>query len=163
MRSTLASGEDGGVDSRFEIGLLVLSEEDKTGSGTPQSLVATREKQVAPDQLHWSSKLGTLEHGTGAEAQDVRGGGDYVAVLERRVLDFTSNETRDVSHIRQEVSTLLVGDASKGLVVPISGVGRCSADDETGLEEVGVGSEGFIVDQTGLLDDLVWKGLEVDG
>lgn len=37
--STLASWEDGSVDTSLEIGLLVLSEEDQTGSRTSEGLV----------------------------------------------------------------------------------------------------------------------------
>jgi hypothetical protein len=37
--STLTSREDGSVDPSLDIGLLVLSEEDETSSGTSQSLV----------------------------------------------------------------------------------------------------------------------------
>lgn len=40
VRSSLASGEDGVVDSLLHVGLLVLSEEDETSSGTTKSLVA---------------------------------------------------------------------------------------------------------------------------
>lgn len=39
MRTSLTSGEDGLVDPLLDIGLLVLSEKDQTGSGSPQSLV----------------------------------------------------------------------------------------------------------------------------
>lgn len=94
--------------------------------------------------------------------QDVRGGGNNIAVLERRVLDLTGDETRDVGHVGEEVSSLLVGNASEGLVVPVPRVGGGTADDETGLEKVGVGREALVVDQTGLLNDLVGERLEVD-
>lgn len=51
VRSTLASGEDGGVDSRLEVGLLVLSEKDETSSGTSKGLVAAGNK-VDPMKPH---------------------------------------------------------------------------------------------------------------
>jgi hypothetical protein len=38
--STLASGEDGGIDTGLEVSLLVLAEEDETGTGTTEGLVA---------------------------------------------------------------------------------------------------------------------------
>jgi hypothetical protein len=44
--SALTSREDGLVDSLFEIGLLVLSEEDETSSGTSKGLVADSGKMV---------------------------------------------------------------------------------------------------------------------
>lgn len=40
VRSTLASREDGIVDTLLNIGLLVLAEEDETSTGTAKSLVA---------------------------------------------------------------------------------------------------------------------------
>jgi hypothetical protein len=49
--STLASGEDGGVDSGLEVGLLVLSEEDETSSGTSEGLVASENGGGKVDQL----------------------------------------------------------------------------------------------------------------
>jgi len=49
--STLASGEDGSVDPSLNIGLLVLSEEDETSSGTPQSLVGGGGDDVT--ELEW--------------------------------------------------------------------------------------------------------------
>lgn len=39
MGTTLACWEDGSVDPGLDIGLLVLSEEDETGSGTSEGLV----------------------------------------------------------------------------------------------------------------------------
>jgi hypothetical protein len=91
VRSTLASGEDGGIDPSLDIGLLVLSEEDETSSGTPQSLVS--------------------------------GGSDDITELEWRALFTSSNKTRDMSHIRKEVSSLSIGNLSQSSVIPISGVG----------------------------------------
>jgi len=40
VRSTLASREDGIVDTLLNVGLLVLAEEDETSTGTTKSLVA---------------------------------------------------------------------------------------------------------------------------
>jgi hypothetical protein len=51
VRSTLASGEDGGVDPSLDIGLLVLSEKDETSSGTPQSLVSGGSDDIT--ELEW--------------------------------------------------------------------------------------------------------------
>jgi hypothetical protein len=128
--TTLAGREDGGVDPRLEVGLLVLSEEDETGTGTTEGLVG--------------------------------GGGDDVAVLERRALLTGRNETRDVSHVREEVRALGVCDLSETSVVPVAGVGRTAANDETGLEEVRVGLELRVVDDTSRGVDAVRERLEVD-
>jgi len=43
--STLASWEDGRVDSSLEIGLLVLSEEDQPSSRSSEGLVAEESKR----------------------------------------------------------------------------------------------------------------------
>lgn len=91
MRSTLASGEDGSVDPSLNVGLLVLSEENETSSGTPQSLVG--------------------------------GGGNDITELEWRALFTGSDETRDMSHVGKEVSSLSIGDLPQSSVIPISGVG----------------------------------------
>lgn len=105
--STLASREDGLVDSLFNIGLLVLSEEDQTSSGSSERLVSGR--------------------------------ADDITVLERRVLLTGSNETGDVSHVREEVRTVGVGDLSETGVVPVSRVSRSTTDDQSRLVETGVG------------------------
>jgi hypothetical protein len=89
--STLASGEDSGVDPGLDVGLLVLPEEDETSSGTSESLVG--------------------------------GGGNDITELERRALLTSGNETRDVSHIGKEVSSLSIGNLPQSRVVPVSGVG----------------------------------------
>lgn len=129
--STLASGEDGGVDSSLEVGLLVLSEEDETSSGSSESLVG--------------------------------GGGDDITVVEGGGLLSGGDETGNVGHVAQEVSTLTVGDLSETGVVPVTGVSGTTADEETGLVEVGVGLELGVVDDTGGRVNSVREGLEVDG
>ena len=131
MRSTLASGEDGSVDPSLDIGLLVLSEEDETSSGTPQSLVG--------------------------------GGGDDITELEWRALFTSSDKTRDMSHVGKEVSSLSIGNLPQSRVIPISGVGGSTTNEQSGLVEVGVGLELGVVDDTGRGVDSVWERLEVDG
>lgn len=129
--STLACGEDGSVDTGLEVLLLVLAEEDETGTRTTEGLVG--------------------------------GGGDNVTELEGRVLLGSGNETRDVGHVGHQVCTLAVGNLAETLVLPVTGVGGTTANHKSGLEEVGVGSELLVVDDTGLGVDTVWEGLEVDG
>jgi len=129
--STLASGEDGGVDTSLNVGLLVLSEENETGSGTTEGLVG--------------------------------GGGNDITELEWRGLLTGGNETGDVGHVAQQVSALGIGDLAQPSVVPVTGVSRTSANEETGLVKVGVGLKLRVVDDTGGWVDSVWERLEVDG
>jgi hypothetical protein len=129
--TTLASWEDGGVDPGLHVGLLILSEEDETGSGTPQSLVS--------------------------------GGGNNVTVFEWRVLFSSSNETRNMGHVGKEVSALSVGDLPQSCIVPITGVGGTTANEQSRLVEVGIGLELGVVDDTGRGVDSVRERLEVDG
>lgn len=128
--STLASWEDGGVDSSLDVGLLVLSEENDTGSWASEGLVGGR--------------------------------GDNVTELEGRVLLASGDETGDVGHVAHEVGTLSVGNLSEPSVVPVSGVGGTTADDQSWLEQVGVGLELWVVDDTGGWVDSVRERLEVD-
>lgn len=131
MGSTLASGEDGGVDSSLNVGLLVLPEEDETSSGTSQGLVG--------------------------------GGGDDITVLEWRALFTSGNKTGNVSHVGKKVSSLSIGNLPQSRVIPISGVGGSTTNEQSGLVEVGVGLELGVVDDTGGGVDSVWERLEVDG
>jgi hypothetical protein len=68
-----------------------------------------------------------------------------------------------VGHVGQEVGTLLVGNVTETLVVPVTGVGRGTADEQAGLEQVGVAGETLVVEDTGLGYYLVRERLEVDG
>lgn len=155
MGSTLAGREDGGVDSGLEVGLLVLSEEDQTGSGSSKGLVAGKNTRKNRSSLKKRRLYVDVK-------KDSRGGGHDVTVVERRALGLTSDETRDVGHVTEQVRALLVGDRPEGLVVPVSGVGGRTAHEQPGLEQVGVRGEGLHVDQTGLVLDLVRQRLEVD-
>lgn len=93
----------------------------------------------------------------------VGSGGHDVTVLERRVLLGSSDETRDVGHVGHEVSALAIGDLSETAIVPVTGVSGTTANEKTGLEEVGVGLELGVVNDTSLGVDSVRERLEVDG
>lgn len=93
----------------------------------------------------------------------VGSGGHDVTVLERRVLLGSSDETGDVGHVGQEVSALAIGDLSETAIVPVTGVSRTTANEKTGFEEVGVGLELGVVNDTSLGVDSVRERLEVDG
>ena len=93
----------------------------------------------------------------------LRGGANYITELEGVVLDLSGDESRDVGHVAEEVGTLPVGDLPEATVVPVTRVSGSSTDEDSGLEELGVGVETLVVDQSGLEIDLVREGLEVDG
>lgn len=95
-------------------------------------------------------------------AKNSRGGADDIAVLERIILNLSSDETRDVGHVHHEVRTVEVSDLAKTLVVPVSRVSGGTTDQDPGLEEESVLLECVVVDETGGGVDLVRKGLEVD-
>lgn len=74
----------------------------------------------------------------------------------------SSNETAGVGHVGDEPSTFGIGDLAEGVVFPVTRVSRGTADDETGLEELGKLCDVFVVDELGLGVEAVGKGLEVD-
>lgn len=129
--ATLESREDGIVDLFLHLGVLVLAEEDETGTRTTECLVG--------------------------------GCADEVTVVEGVLLDLSGNETRDMGHVHHEVGTLGVGNLAKAGVVPVTGVGRGTANDEARLEEVGLLLEEVVVNEAGLSIDLVRQRLVVDG
>ena len=124
VRAALARGEDGVVDALLEVGSLlrVLAEEDETSTGTTQGLVA-KDRCVSKYNQSCLTR------------HDLRGSGDNITVVEGARVLATGNETANVSHVGHQVSTMLVSDLAKSLVVPVAGVRRGTADDETGLEE----------------------------
>lgn len=134
--TSLDGGEDSLVDTALEIltlldlGILVLAEEDQTGTGATEGLVG--------------------------------GGGDNIAVFEGRLGLLSGNETGDVGHVGHEVGTVLVGDLAEAGIVPLTGVGRGTADENLGAEELGVLLESVKINETGGHIDLVGHGLEVD-
>lgn len=150
--STLASGEDSKVDTGLEVGsvLEVLPEEDQTSTGATESLVAV-DKQTSVHATLW------------VEGLNSRRGGDDVTVLKGVVELLSSDETRGVSHVAHQPSTLPRGDLLQTLVVPVSGVGRGTTDEKTGLEDLGLLGKRLVVNQVGVGVESVGQGLEVDG
>jgi hypothetical protein len=94
--------------------------------------------------------------------KSVRGGGDDIAVLEGVVELLRGNETAGVGDIGHEPGALLGSGLLQLSVVPITGVSRGTADNETGLEDFGLCGETSIVNEVGLRGDTVGKGLEVN-
>ena len=67
-----------------------------------------------------------------------------------------------MSNISHEPCTLLGSGLLQFSVIPITGVCRSAADDETGLEDFGLGSKTDIVDEVGFGCDGIRKRLEVN-
>jgi len=107
--------------------------------------------EISITRLSWTKKCNS------------RSGGDDIAVLEGVVELLSSDETAGVGDVGHEPSTLLVGDLAEVGIVPVTGVGRGTANDETRLVNLSRGLELGIVDDAGLGDDGVGEGLEVDG
>ena len=61
------------------------------------------------------------------------GGSNYVGVFYGVLEETCGNEAGGVGHVNPEDGAHFVGDGSHALVVPLAGVGRCTADDELGL------------------------------
>jgi hypothetical protein len=93
----------------------------------------------------------------------VGGGGDDVAVFKRVVEELGSDEAAGVGHVAEEEGPDAVGDGAKSFVVPVTGVGGSSANEDLGQEDLGLGFEGVVVDEAGLVADAVRHGFEEDG
>lgn len=89
------------------------------------------------------------------------GGGDNISVEERRGDHLGGNETRDVSHVDNEVGADKVSNLAHALIVDQAAVGRGTGDQDLGAEKNNVLLELVIVDDAGLEIDAVGHGLEV--
>lgn len=74
----------------------------------------------------------------------VGGGGHNVAVGEGIVDALGGDETADVGHVAHEQSSDAIGDAAEAGIVPITGVGAGTADEDLGAEEVSLRGKGSI-------------------
>ena len=93
----------------------------------------------------------------------LRGGGDNIAVVEG-VLEFlSSNKTTGVGNVGHEPCTLLGSDLLEVLIVPVPGIRGSTTDDETGLEHLGGGFQFGVINETGIGNNRIGEGLEVDG
>ena len=95
----------------------------------PKFLVFAEEDQSRP----WASQ--TL----------VRRGCDNVGVFEGVVHYVGGNETTDVCHVHQQVSTNAVCDLAKARIVPLSGVSRGTSDEDLRLEDCSLGFKLVVV------------------
>lgn len=91
-----------------------------------------------------------------------RGGGDDVAVFEGAVELLGGDQTAGVSDISHEPGAFLGGSLFELSVIPVTWVGGGPADNETGLEDLGLGSQASIVDEVCFGSDCVGKRLEVN-
>lgn len=102
------------------------------------------------------------EAGTGATERLVRRGRDDVAVLEGVRELASGDETARVCDIGHEVRAVLVRDRAEGLVVPVTRVRGCTADEETGLVNLRKPGDTLVVDQLGRGVEAVRERLEVE-
>lgn len=106
--------------------------------------------------------LAEEDHGTTGTTEGlVGGGGDNIGVLEGGGDDTGGNQTRDVSHVDNEVGADLVSDLAHASVVDQAAVGGGTSDQALGAVELSVGLELIVVNDTGLKVDTVGEGLEV--
>jgi hypothetical protein len=103
------------------------------------------------------------ETSSGTPQSLVSGSGNDITELEWRALLTGGNETRDVGHVGKKVSSLSIGNLPQSRVVPVSGVGGTTTNEQSRLVKVGVGLELGVVNDTGGGVDSVWERLEVDG
>ena len=76
------------------------------------------------------------------------GGGDDVAVLEGTGSLPRGHQSADVGHVHHEQGAIGVGNGPEAGIVQLGGVGGVAADDHGWLEEVGLGIEGVVVNET---------------
>jgi len=92
----------------------------------------------------------------------VCGRGDDVAVGERVQEGSGGDEARGVGDVGHEPGAVFVGGGAEVGVVPVARVGGGAADDEAGLEELGLLVEAGVVDELGFGVEAVRERLEVD-
>ena len=78
-----------------------------------------------------------------------RRGGDHVTVLEWVGEFLSGDETRRVSNICHQVGPMFIDNLAKCGIIPITGICRGAANDETGFEDTGLRGEGSIVNELG--------------
>src|SRR5579859_6850678 len=115
-----------------------------------------------PRLVSLSYSLAVEDHGTtGSTKTLVSGCRDDVRVWERRWNCVSSNETTDVGHVSDEVSTDFVGNFLHALVVDQSAVSACSRDKDLGSVEGSTGFKSIIVNDSSVLVDAIWHSLKV--
>jgi len=140
VRTALVAGEDGEVDGTLEV---------------VHDLFPRLE-------IGASYTLAEEDHGATGTTQGLVGGGcDDVGVLEGGGYDTSSDQTRDVGHVDDEVGTDLVGDLSHASIVDETAVGRGTGDEDLGSVHEGVLLQTVVVDDASLEVDSVGESLEI--
>lgn len=109
-----------------------------------------------------SDTLSEEDHGTSGSTERLVGsGGDNISVLKWRWDNSGSNETRNMGHVDDKVSTNGVGDLAHSLVVDQTAV--CGGTSHNGLwsVELGIGLKGVVVDDASLQVNTIWESFEV--
>jgi len=150
--TTLASREDSIVNALLQVltGFTLFLEEDQTSTGTTEGLMATFNHQPSTKS-------------TQRIFSNSRSSRNNITVLEGVVQLGSSNQSTSVGNISHQVSTVLISDLAEGGIVPVAGVSRGTADDQTGLEDAGLLGEGFVIDELVGGVKTVGKRLKVDG
>lgn len=91
-----------------------------------------------------------------------RCGGHNVTVVKWAVQLLRCDQTTRVSDIGHQVSTLLVANAPECCIIPVSRVGRSTADDQAGLEYLGLLVQGCVIDELRRRVKTIGERLEVD-
>ena len=92
----------------------------------------------------------------------MRRGGDHITVLEGVGKLASSHKTARVSDVGHEISTVLVCDLSESGIVPVSWIGRSTADNETGLEDPSLLRQSLVVNKLSCRIEGIWEGLEIN-
>jgi hypothetical protein len=140
MRSTLVAWKDREVDGTLKV---------------IQSLLASLRISLA-------DALTEEDHGTArATKRLVCCRRDNICVLEGAWDDSSSNKTRDVSHVNNEVCTDKIRDLPHASIINQSAVCRCTSNEDLGSVHKGILFKLVIVDDTSFEVNAVWEGFEV--
>lgn len=140
--TTLVAREDGVVDGTLQVVQLLLL---RLGVGSADTLAEENQGSARSTE--------TL----------VAGGGDNISIAERTGQDLGGDHSRNVSHIGKHVGVDLVANLADAFVVDQTAVGTGTGNNDLGSVEHGELLELLIVDEAGLLVELVRDGLEVLG
>jgi hypothetical protein len=114
-----------------------------------------------PRRVLWLSTGSQYPTATNWE-KSARGGRNDVAILEWARQLASSNQAGCVGYVTHQPSLLLICGRTESLVVPVTRVCRCTADDESRFEDLRSFVDAFIVDELGLRHERVRQRLEVD-
>lgn len=140
------------------VGTTLVTRED----GEVDRALKVVEGLLASLSIDGTNTLAEEDHGTTRTTERLVGsGGNNVGILEGSRDDLGGNETGDVGHVDNKVSTNGVGDLTHAGVVDQTAVGRGTGNEDLGAVENGVLLEGIIVNDASLEVDAVGHGLEV--